>query len=476
MLGEFSLRTSRRGFRDTRVRPELEMLEERAVPALYTVDTNAYPYSAVVAVEMTFPSGVTYIGSGALIDSNSVLTAGHVCYSKADGGYPVSMTVRAGYNNGTQVATAHATAYYVDPRFVARENSGAPYNQDGDVAVVSLDAPIGNVAGFFEVERAQAMFGNFAGMTLESSGYPGARQYDGDTQYYSTGKITGSQTVGTTPVLYWADRSPSTAGFFSLQYGGQSGSPIYRTVGNTRYIDAVFVASTSPPGATGYGTLLTDQVYNQIISWRSQNNQDPHGYIADAIVHSDEYYSNFIVSAYQKYLGRSPDPAGKADWLGQMRNGLRDEQLEAAFIGSTEYIANHGGTSSAWVNGMYVDLLGRTPSQAEVDGWVARLNSGWTPYSVAFGFAASVERESQRVIFNYNHYLRRPPESPEAVNGWVARFQAGLTNEDMIIGFVASAEYVGARATDSAWVTSLYQDVLGRTPSQAEVAGWVALF
>lgn len=475
MLQDLSLRSTHRSARG-QFRLELETLEARVVPALYTVDTTAYPYSAVCAVEMTFPSGKTYIGSGALIDSNSLLTAGHVAYSAADGGYPTTMTVRAGYNNGVAVAVAHATAYYVDPRFVARENSGQPYNEDGDVAVISLDSPIGNTAGFFEVERAQAMFGNFAGMTLESSGYPGARQFDGDTQYYSTGSITGSTTAGSTSVLYWADTNPYTAGLFSLQYGGQSGSPVYRTVGNTRYIDAVFVASTSPPGATGYATLLSDQIYNEIVSWRSVNNTNPYEQVAFSVVHSNEYYTNFIVSAYQTYLGRSPDGPGLQNWQNQMQAGLTDEQLEASFIGSGEYIANHGGTNQAWVTSMYVDLLGRTPSAGEVNGWVNQLALGQSPYSVAFGFAASAEREGQRVTFNYNHYLHRPPESPAAVNGWVASFSAGMTNEDMIIGFVASNEYVSARANSTAWIQSVYLDVLGRSPSSAEVSGWLLLF
>jgi hypothetical protein len=59
---------------------------------------------------------------------------------------------------------------------------------------------------------------------------------------------------------------------------------------------------------------------------------------------------------------------------------------------------------------------------------------------------------------------------------WVYAFQHGLTNEDVVAGFVGSSEYVDrtARFENAAWwLTSAYQDVLGRTPSDAECLAWV---
>ena len=53
-----------------------------------------------------------------------------------------------------------------------------------------------------------------------------------------------------------------------------------------------------------------------------------------------------------------------------------DEQVESFFLGSQEYIANHGGTGQAWVVGMYQDLLGRQPAPSEVDGWLQALAGG----------------------------------------------------------------------------------------------------
>src|SRR5207237_10211457 len=116
------------------------------------------------------------------------------------------------------------------------------------------------------------------------------------------------------------------------------------------------------------------------------------------------------------------------------------EKVEAYFMGSQEYIANHGGTGQAWVIGMYQDLLGRTPSDAEVQGWLTALANGTPTTAVALGFAASPEREAQRVRFNYQTYLGRAPSQAE-VDLWVNGFLGGLTNEDMVGGFVGSPEY-----------------------------------
>src|SRR5262249_21919682 len=115
---------------------------------------------------------------------------------------------------------------------------------------------------------------------------------------------------------------------------------------------------------------------------------------ANSYSHSDEQYTNFITRAYNTYLGRGPDPVGLAGWLGLMRTGqMTDESLESQFVGSPEYIGGHGGAGAGWVTGMYQDLLGRTPSPGEVNSWVAQLNAGVSPVSIAYGFAASAERE-----------------------------------------------------------------------------------
>jgi uncharacterized delta-60 repeat protein len=198
---------------------------------------------------------------------------------------------------------------------------------------------------------------------------------------------------------------------------------------------------------------------------------------ARAFAHSPEHFQQFVINAYQQYLKRLPDAAGLQGWVSAMLAGTyTDEQVEAFFIGSQEYIASHGGTGQAWVTGMYQDLLGRTPSAAEVQAWVNTLNAGTPPAGVALGFAASPEREAQRVRFNYQTYLGRTASQAE-VDEWVNAFVGGVTNEEMVAGFVGSPEYYlnaqKGRDNQAVWVARAYLDVLSRAASVSEVNLWL---
>jgi hypothetical protein len=194
--------------------------------------------------------------------------------------------------------------------------------------------------------------------------------------------------------------------------------------------------------------------------------------VAYAITQSAEYFSNFITSAYSKYLGRTPDASGMAYWINLMQNGLSDEHLEAGFIGSVEYIANHGGAGAGWVQGMYFNLLGRTPAPSEVQYWLSQLASGQSTADIAYGFAASQERESQRVQADYQQYLGRNA-SPTEVPYWVNVFLSGSSNEKVVAGFVSSQEYFSQHGNNIVdWLFADYHATLNRLPDMTGYQFW----
>jgi hypothetical protein len=198
--------------------------------------------------------------------------------------------------------------------------------------------------------------------------------------------------------------------------------------------------------------------------------------IASVFTQSTEYYQNLVSHAYQQYLGRNPEQAGLNAWVDLMQNhGLSDESLQASFIGSPEYIANHGGTGEAWVRGMYHDLLGREPDPAGLQAWLGALSSGrLTPTQVAHGFAASPEREGIVVQMDYQVFLYRTA-SPDEVNAWVNAFESGVSNESVVAGFAGSDEYYRNHQSDpAAWLTAVYNDILGRDPDAAGFSAWYA--
>jgi hypothetical protein len=170
------------------------------------------------------------------------------------------------------------------------------------------------------------------------------------------------------------------------------------------------------------------------------DNGAPRSIVAAQLTHSDEYFATIIKPAYVKFLGRAADSTGLAYWTSQMHAGLTDEELEAGFIASPEYYAHNGGTDKGWIDGTYIDLLGRPADQPGETFWIGQAATVGR-FAVALGFATSREREMQHVEADYMTYLLRPAD----VGGlayWTDQFvNGGQTNEDLITGFLASDEY-----------------------------------
>jgi hypothetical protein len=267
-------------------------------------------------------------------------------------------------------------------------------------------------------------------------------------------------------VINWGDGSPATtlnlpAGVFTFNvshaYSGPNPAappPGVFAVGVTVSDPTTGASSTAGTAVTVYQTA--DQAYvaqayldtlhrpvdtTGLGYWSSKLDQGmPRSQLATLLTHSDEYFATIIRPAYQQYLGRNADAAGLAFWTARMRQGLTDEQLEAAFIGSPEFYQQAGGTDKAWVDAMYLDLLGRTPDAAGEGYWVEALGLGAGLSKVAYGFAASPEREGQLVQQDYQTFLHRSASGGE-VAYWVERFTQGVTNEDVVAGFLGSDEY-----------------------------------
>ena len=196
--------------------------------------------------------------------------------------------------------------------------------------------------------------------------------------------------------------------------------------------------------------------------------------VALGLTHSPKYYTNFVTAAYSQYLDRTPDAAGLAYWVNQMQNnGLSDEQLEAGFISSPEFIADHGGGGASLVQGLYQALLGRSAQPNEVQYWLDQLNAGMTVEQVALGFTTSPEREGQRVQADYQTYLGRGATTTE-VQYWVNLFENGGSNEQVVAGFISSQEYFQTNGGDNIvdWLYADYRTVLQREPDNAGLQFW----
>jgi len=134
------------------------------------------------------------------------------------------------------------------------------------------------------------------------------------------------------------------------------------------------------------------------------------------------------------------------------------------------------------IDALYVSALGRHASTAEQAAWSALSANGGATSNVQLLVAQSAETTAfvDPVVRLYQGAFGRVPDSSGglssglAVNANVLR--AGHSLIDLAQAFVDSAEFAaryGSTAVTSSLISAFYHNILGRTPSNAEVSAWM---
>jgi hypothetical protein len=169
--------------------------------------------------------------------------------------------------------------------------------------------------------------------------------------------------------------------------------------------------------------------------------------VAFTFAHSPEYYANFVIKpAYLSLLGRPADAPSLALAIQKMQNGLSDQALQASFVASDEFYAKAGGTNKAWIDAVYLKLLGRPADSSGETFWLGKLASGLTRSEVALLIANSAENDSLLIAADYQHYLGRAPDA-SGLAYYLNLFDKGTSNEDVIADFTGSTEYFNGHSS-----------------------------
>jgi autotransporter-associated beta strand protein len=209
--------------------------------------------------------------------------------------------------------------------------------------------------------------------------------------------------------------------------------------------------------------------------------------VAQVFANSQVHFIDFVSGQYQKYLRRAVDAPGLSGKVDQLFFGqIRDEEITADLLSAPEYVNNHGGFVNSlpgrgWVIGLYTDVLGRNPSESEIQGVLSALAAGQSPFAVAFGFTDSTEKQTEEIVDAFLTLLGRTPSQAE-INQYVDAFQHGLNVEELRGDFIGSSEYFNAPAKgngdNATWVRSAYveRDILFRMANDHEVNDiWVPI-
>lgn len=231
-----------------------------------------YPMSSIVKLNFSFyhpGTATTSYGScsGAIINSQYILTAGHCVFNPTDQSYIASCDVIPAYNMGNApFGYTTANNWYSFTQWTSNNN------YDYDMAILSLATPIGNTTGWLGWgSNMMNSFFTTSSNTFHSFGYPAQDDWgnpvfeNGERMYYMNGYMD-----------FW--ESANSMCHYNLGFHGQSGSGLYyKDANNNRYAYGVLSHGNgqNPPYYTCHCRMSSDMFnyFSNIIGIASGNEE-----------------------------------------------------------------------------------------------------------------------------------------------------------------------------------------------------------
>lgn len=153
-----------------------------------------------------------------------------------------------------------------------------------------------------------------------------------------------------------------------------------------------------------------------------------------------EYRQGQVDSLFQHYLHRGADPAALQHMSALLAAGTTDEALAATIAGSDEYFKLHGGTNDGFLNGLFLDALGRPIDPGAKASLEQALAQGASRLQIAQLALGSHEYHALVVENIYAELLNRSADTAGDTY-WADALDRGLTAEQLLASVVESQEY-----------------------------------
>jgi hypothetical protein len=196
----------------------------------------------------------------------------------------------------------------------------------------------------------------------------------------------------------------------------------------------IFTSGVAPSSVLFGGTfILTDQelsddrafvqtLYNQLLGrtgalgeldpWVQVLHSQGQPAVANAILHSGEALGRIVDAFYLRFLGRQSDAAGRAGWIAFLQHGGTEEQMESLFLTSPEYISH---IDTDFVQSLYLNILGRSGSPAELAQWNNNIQNVGGLAGVANAFVDSTENRLNTLRSDFQTFDHRTPADGELI-------------------------------------------------------------
>jgi hypothetical protein len=221
--------------------------------------------------------------------------------------------------------------------------------------------------------------------------------------------------------------------------------------------------------------------------------------VANALVFSDAAIKQAVSEYFLQYLGRGPVRNSYAPNLDEtfnfngtnFTNLLKqaavpgtispDQQLIIALLATPEYLRLVGNSNSAWLQSVYLKVLGRSTIDTTSAEFTTALNTLLTNagyiaarQSVATSLVGTVEFHDRLYTNYYNQFLGRTPTTAE-LTSQENFFQttANRTYEGVIANILRTNEYFplsGPGSLNSTWLDNIYEALLGRSTANDSTA------
>jgi hypothetical protein len=187
-----------------------------------------------------------------------------------------------------------------------------------------------------------------------------------------------------------------------------------------------------------------DPMAQELTKWTGQLQQgvSPTQVVAK-IMNSDEYRGIVVTELFDQYLNRMPTPGELDRYVADLRNGVRREQLQIRILSGSEYFQLQGGTNSAFLQGLYQDVVGQPIDPATLAQYLQALDFGVSRATIVKKVVSGTPALERVVTGLFQQYLNRAPTATELA-GYVTKLQSslgGLTVEGVIARLLSSNEY-----------------------------------
>ena len=186
----------------------------------------------------------------------------------------------------------------------------------------------------------------------------------------------------------------------------------------------------------------------------------------------------FVQQVYQDFLGRAADAGGLAYWVDAIDNqGVPRAQLVERFLNSAEF-----GQTVSPVTRLYFAYFNRIPDYPGLMYWIDMYSMGTPLATISNAFAGSAEFTATYGSFDngafvtlvYQNVLGRDPDAG-GLSYWTGVLdRSEQTRGQVMIGFSESIEYQ-TLMTSKIYVTMTYIGLLRRSPDQGGFDYWTGV-